>query len=64
MAEMFDPEDYTVSLDQAMLLALDDQTRWAMQKGLVRTRPMPNYLHAMKYQNLETVLPSAVTIVH
>jgi NitT/TauT family transport system substrate-binding protein len=64
MAEVFDPEDYTVSLDQAMLLALDDQTRWAMQKGLVRTRPMPNYLHAMKYQNLEAVLPSAVTIVH
>ena len=64
MAQMFNPQDYTVSLDQAMLLALDDQSRWAMQKRLVATRPMPNYLAFMKYQYLESVLPSAVTIVH
>lgn len=64
MAQLFEPEDYVVSLDQAMLLALDDQTRWAMQKGLVAPGPMPNYLNFMKYQNLEAVLPTAVTIVH
>jgi len=64
MAQLFEPEDYVVSLDQAMLLALDDQTRWAMQKGLVAPGPTPNYLNAMKYQNLEAVLPAAVTIVH
>lgn len=63
MAQMFNTEDYIVSLDQAMLLALDDQSRWAMQKGLVVTRPMPNYLDFMKYQNLESVQPTAVTIV-
>ena len=64
MAKLFAPEDYAVSLDQAMLLALDDQTRWAMQKGLVLPGPMPNYLNAMKYQPLEAVLPTAVTVVH
>jgi ABC-type nitrate/sulfonate/bicarbonate transport system substrate-binding protein len=64
MAQLFEPEDYAVSLDQAMLLALDDQTRWAMKKGLVQSRPMPNYLNSMKYQDLEAVLPTAVTIVH
>lgn len=64
MAQMFNPQDYLVSLDQAMLLALDDQSRWAMQKGLVATRPMPNYLDYMKYQNLQSVLPTAVTMVH
>ena len=63
MAQMFRPESYAVSLDQAMLLALDDQTRWAMKKGLVETKPMPNYLNFMNYQHLEAVLPSAVTIV-
>lgn len=64
MAQIFNPEDYRVSLDQAMLLALDDQSRWAMQSGLVAPRPMPNYLRFMKYQNLQSVLPTAVTIVH
>lgn len=64
MAQLFDPEDYAVSLDQSMLLALDDQTRWAMKKGIAVPRPMPNYLNFMKYQDLEAVLPTAVTIVH
>ena len=64
MVKLFEPEDYAVSLNQAMLLALDDQTRWAMQKGLVAPGPMPNYLNFMKYQHLEAVLPTAVTIVH
>ena len=64
MAKVFEPEDYIVTLDQAMLLALDDQTRWAMQKGLVARGPVPNYLNAMKYQHLDAVLPTAVTIVH
>jgi ABC-type nitrate/sulfonate/bicarbonate transport system substrate-binding protein len=64
MAQLFEPESYAVSIDQAMLLALDDQTRWAMKKGLVESRAMPNYLNFMKYQDLEAVLPTAVTVVH
>lgn len=64
MAQLFEPEDYLVSLDQALLLALDDQTRWAMQKGLVPAGPTPNYLNSIKYQDLEAVQPTAVTIVH
>lgn len=63
LATMFEVEDYMVSLDQAMLLTLDDQTRWAMKRGLVKSGPLPNYLHAFKYQHLEALLPSAVTIV-
>lgn len=63
MVQLLEPEDYTVSLDEAMLLALEDITRWAMKKGLVESRPMPNYLNFMKYQHLDAVLPSAVTIV-
>ena len=63
LASMFDPEDYKLSLNQAMLLTLDDQTRWAMKRGLVTPGPMPNYLHATRYQHLEMVSPSAVTLV-
>lgn len=64
MVQLFKPEDYAVSLDEAMLLALEDETRWAMKKGLVQSRPIPNYLNFMKYQHLEAVLPTAVTVVH
>lgn len=64
MLKIFDPADFAVSLDQAMLLALEDQTRWAMQRGLVKAGPVPNYLTRMKYQALEAELPTAVKIVH
>ena len=63
MSKLFDPADYVLSLDQAMLLALDDQTRWAMQSGLVKEGPVPNYLRYIKHQDLEAVNPAAVKIV-
>lgn len=63
MTRLFDPEDYTVTLDQTLLLALDDQTRWAMQQGLIKAGPVPNYLKALKYQPLEAVQPTAVRII-
>lgn len=63
LARIFDPDAFMVSLDQAMLLALDDQTRWAMKRGLVKAGPIPNYLNSIKYQHLEALLPGAVTVV-
>lgn len=64
MSKVFDPGDYVISLDQSMLLALDDQSRWAMQRGLVSAGPVPNYLNIVRYQHLEAILPSAVKLVH
>ena len=64
MIKLFDPQDYQIVLDQAMLLALDDQTRWAMRRGMVNFGPIPNYLDNTRYQYLEAVLPSAVKIIH
>lgn len=64
LSKLFDPEDFVLSLDQALLLSLDDQTRWAMQQGLVKTGPVPNFLRFTKYQALQTVLPAAVKIVY
>jgi len=64
MSSLFTTEDYVLSLDQAMLLALEDQTRWAMKKGLIKEGPMPNYLNAMKFQPLEAIRPQAVKLAH
>lgn len=64
MAKLFNTEDYALSLDQAMLLALDDQTRWAMRRGIIGPGPIPNYLENVKYQYLEAILPAAVKIIH
>jgi ABC-type nitrate/sulfonate/bicarbonate transport system substrate-binding protein len=62
MARLFDPDDYVITLDQAMLLALDDQTRWAMTNGLAPAGPLPNYLNFMRYRDLEVAIPGAVRV--
>jgi ABC-type nitrate/sulfonate/bicarbonate transport system substrate-binding protein len=64
MAKLFNSEDYVLSLDQAMLLALDDQSRWAMQQGLVKTVAVPNYLNFIRHKALDAVMPGAVKIVY
>jgi NitT/TauT family transport system substrate-binding protein len=64
MRKLFNPDDYALTLDQASLLALDDQTRWAMQRGLIPGQATPNYLKMIKHQDLEAVLPNAVTLIH
>jgi NitT/TauT family transport system substrate-binding protein len=60
----YDPDDFDLKLDQAMLLALDDQTRWAIKNGLVERQTVPNYLDYIHFDALQAVQPSAVTTIH
>lgn len=54
---------FGVSLDQGLLLALEDETRWALANRLA-SGPMPNYLHVIDFKPLKAVAPGAVTIIH
>ncbi|MTW01772.1 nitrate ABC transporter substrate-binding protein [Duganella ginsengisoli] len=54
---------FGVSLDQGLLLALEDETRWALANRLA-SGPMPNYLNAVDFKPLQAVAPGAVTIIH
>ncbi len=62
MSKIFHPGDHVIFLDQSMLLALDDQSRWAVQRGLVNAGPVPNYLDILRYEHLEAAHPSAVKL--
>lgn len=59
----FDANDFYLALDQTLLLALSDQTRWAMKQGLIQTGPIPNYLNYIRQEPLESVLPNAIKII-
>jgi ABC-type nitrate/sulfonate/bicarbonate transport system substrate-binding protein len=63
LASDFNPTDYTLSLDQTLLLALDDQTRWAMKRGLAPEKALPNYLDLMQAAPLEAVRIDAVRLI-
>lgn len=54
----------SVSLDQPMLILMEDEARWRIENKLTNTTKVPNYLDYIYFDALEKVKPEAVTIVH
>src|SRR5450759_3513714 len=61
--ETWDNFTFRVVLDQALLVDLEEQTRWAIKHRLTVRRDMPNYLDFISVDGLQTVKPEAVRIV-
>lgn len=62
-ARTFDSADFGLSLDQSLLLALSAQGRWAISKGIVPAKQVPNFLDYLRIAPLEAVAPDAVKII-
>jgi len=56
--------DYTVSLCQALLIAMEDGARWRIKNKLTDATEVPNYLNYIYHDALEAVKPKACTIIH
>jgi NitT/TauT family transport system substrate-binding protein len=55
---------FVVTLNQDLILTMEDQARWLMEAGLETKQPVPNYLNAIYFPALEAVKPTSVTIAH
>lgn len=55
---------FKLGLDQGLILALEDEARWAVSAGLVPARPMPNFLDYLYLDGLVAVAPAVVTVIH
>ncbi|MES2069622.1 MAG: NrtA/SsuA/CpmA family ABC transporter substrate-binding protein [Pseudomonadota bacterium] len=55
---------FDIVLDQGLILALEDEARWAIKNKLATRTDMPNYLNYIYLDGMEAVMPSAVTIIH
>jgi len=62
LEEIWDLYNYKVTLNQALLVDLEDQTRWAMKYRLIERADMPNYLDFIYVDGLQVVKPEAVRI--
>lgn len=60
LAELWDEGSCTVALDHALLLALEEETRWAVKHRLVQNVLMPNFLELIDPRPLLSVKPEAV----
>jgi NitT/TauT family transport system substrate-binding protein len=61
--EIWDIFRFKVTLDQAMLVDLEDETRWALKNKLTAGTSMPNYLEHIYDDGLYAVKPEAVRLV-
>lgn len=63
MAAVWSDVTLEISLDQPLLLNLEDEARWAIKSKLTDKTEVPNYLDFIYYDALKAVKPEAVTII-
>lgn len=61
--ETWSANNFRVALDQALVLALDDESRWAISNKLTVSTKVPNYLDYIYLDGLRSVKPDAVRIL-
>ena len=55
--------NFRLALDQSLILALEDESQWAITNGLTKSMKVPNYLNFIYFDGLKSVKPEAVRIL-
>jgi ABC-type nitrate/sulfonate/bicarbonate transport system substrate-binding protein len=53
-----------LSLDQGLIIAMEDESRWMIDSNLASNPKMPYYPDYIYWQSLKKVKPSSVTVIH
>ena len=64
MLQSWPDNHFALELDQDLLLALEDQARWALKSQFSARRELPNFLDYVYLDGLAAVRPAGVTIIH
>ncbi len=63
IGELWGIYHFKVTLDQSLLITLENQARWAIKNRLTDETKVPNYLDFIYLDGLKAVKPEAVTII-
>jgi ABC-type nitrate/sulfonate/bicarbonate transport system substrate-binding protein len=55
---------FRVTLEQALVLTMEDESRWLLKKQLDPQRKIPNFLEFIHFDTLKSIKPEAVNIIH
>ncbi|HJV36450.1 NrtA/SsuA/CpmA family ABC transporter substrate-binding protein [Geomonas sp.] len=61
--QYWDDSNFTVSLDQTLMLSLEDESAWAIRNQLTTATAVPNYLESIYLDGLQSLKPEAVRIL-
>jgi NitT/TauT family transport system substrate-binding protein len=63
MTEKWASHEFSLSLDQSLVLAMQDEARWMISSNLTNATAIPNFLNYIYVKGLETARPSAVNVL-
>jgi ABC-type nitrate/sulfonate/bicarbonate transport system substrate-binding protein len=63
MGKIWPEHRFALTLDQSLIVAMEDETRWMMKNNLTDKKVMPNYLDFISTQGMITVKPGSMNIV-
>jgi len=63
METVWSQNQFTLSLDQSLILSMEDEARWMMENNLTGEKHMPNFLDYIYEDGLKTMKPEAVNII-
>ncbi len=63
LRDVWADNEFRVSLDQSLILALEDESKWAIKNGLAGAKRIPNYLDFVYFDGLRAVKPEVVRIL-
>ena len=63
MTAVWSDFQFSVSLDQSQILAMQDEARWSISNNLTSATTLPNFINYIYTNGLESVKPDAVNII-
>ena len=54
---------FALSLDQNLIVVMEDESRWAVKNRIVDAKGRPNFLNAVYTQGLDAIDPRSVTVI-
>ncbi len=63
MDTVWEQNQFSVSLDQSLVLAMEDEARWMIRNNLTNATSVPDFRHYIHTESMETVRPGSVNII-
>ncbi len=64
MSAVWPNQQISLSLDQSLIISMDDEARWMINNKLTNATVIPNFLNYVYLPGLIAVKPDSVTIIH
>jgi NitT/TauT family transport system substrate-binding protein len=63
METVWSQNQFSLLLDQALILTMEDEARWMIENNLTREKQVPDFMNYIYLDGLKAVKPEAVNII-